>query len=203
VWTPNPASSADFVNIYLIGAHYPIVMTILPVRMLGEPILRNVSGMVDTDYSSLDQHISDMKDTLRHLQREKGIGRAIAAPQVGISKRIIVVETPDVSLVLVNPQIIEKSDEWMALWDTCYSFDTVFFVRVHRHRWIRVRWQDQEGGTHEEIFRDGMSALLQHEIDHLNGILAIDRMECDEPNGPDDLGETIIMRSVWEELFRE
>jgi peptide deformylase len=77
----------------------------------------------------------------------------------------------------VNPEIIELSPEKILVWDTCLSF-LFLFLQVERHCWIRVRYQDLDGITHELMANEegNLAELLQHEIDHLNGILALDRV---------------------------
>jgi peptide deformylase len=177
-------------------------MGIRTVRMLGDSLLRETSEVVTAFDDTLFQVIMDVTDTLVHLQKEKGIVQALAAPQVGHFKRIVAVNLPDRRLLLVNPVIFERSPEMVDVWDSCFSFDVAFFVRVQRHATIRVRWQDALGQTQEETFEGSHSELLQHEIDHLNGVLPIDRLECGKTTDRPWAAESIIMRSEWEKRFR-
>jgi len=78
------------------------------------------------------------------------------------------------------------------VWDSCYSFDVAFFVRIKRHKRIKVEFMDENRRKIVEEFEDDLSELLQHEIDHLNGILATDHLRS---------GKDIIMREEWEKRY--
>jgi peptide deformylase len=152
----------------------------LPVRevlQLGHPMLREVAEPVkDPGSAEVAALVADLKDTLAHWRRTTGYGRAIAAPQIGARKRVVFLNLGE-PWPMVNPAIIERSEETMVVWDACLSFLFVF-CRVVRHREVRVRYQDLEGAWYElgAGVEDDLSELLQHEIDHLDGILAVDRM---------------------------
>ena len=77
--------------------------------MIGNEMLRKKSESIDFDNDPLDKYIQDLQDTLRHIQKEKKIGRAIAAPQIGYFKRIIYMETDKKKIIMINPQITKKS----------------------------------------------------------------------------------------------
>jgi peptide deformylase len=143
---------------------------------LGNPLLRELCAPV-ADPSSAAGVVADLRDTLRHSRETTGYGRAIAAPQIGTLQRVIFLNV-DEPWPLINPVITEKSDETIVAWDACLSFLSIF-MQVRRHKHITVRYQDLDGQTHE--FRAGpekdYAELLQHEIDHLDGILCIDRVE--------------------------
>ena len=166
-------------------------MAIKEVLMLGDPALREKSKPVKEFTQEIQEVVSDLKDTLMHLQQEKGLGRALAAPQIGYQKKIIYANLPDEEIVMINPTIIDQSDEMMELWDSCFSFNVDFFVKVKRHRWITVKYTDESRKQNLRKFSDDLSELFQHEIDHLYGIMATDKM-VDE--------KSIIMRSEWEKL---
>jgi peptide deformylase len=152
----------------------------LPVRevlQLGNPALREVAEPVEDPGSpEVAALVADLGDTLAHWRRTTGYGRAIAAPQIGARKRLVFLNLGD-PWPMVNPAIVERSEETMVVWDACLSFLFVF-CRVVRHREVRVRYQDLEGAWHElrAGVEDDLSELLQHEIDHLDGVLAVDRM---------------------------
>jgi peptide deformylase len=152
----------------------------LPVRevlQLGDPTLREVAEPVqDPSSPEVAALITDLRDTLAHWRRTTGYGRAIAAPQIGVGKRVVFLNLGE-PWPMVNPAIVERSEETMVVWDACLSF-LFLFCRVVRHRQVRVRYQDLEGAWHEigAGVEDDLSELLQHEIDHLDGILAVDRM---------------------------
>jgi peptide deformylase len=120
--------------------------------------------------------IADLSDTLQAFREANGFGRGIAAPQIGSLRRLIFIRMLPAGFCgpLLNPTIEWASDRQMELWDDCFSFPDLM-VRVRRAERIRVRYQDADGaGQLLEADRD-LSELLQHEIDHLDGILATDR----------------------------
>jgi len=154
----------------------------MPVReiiQLGDPRLRDKSEAVrDPSASEISLLISDLADTLAHSRQTTGYGRGIAAPQIGVASRIIFLGLPGKNpWPLINPEITLKSDERIVVWDACLSFLCIF-MKVERHKAIRVRYQDQTGRwlEIEAGETDDLSELLQHEIDHLDGILCIDRV---------------------------
>ncbi len=112
----------------------------------------------------------DMFDCIRGIRRDYGFGRAIAAPQIGIKKRLICMLT-DQPRVIINPTLEPVGDELMELWDDCMSFPKLL-VRVRRCRRCILRYRDENWQPQELLMEDGMSELIQHEYDHLNGILA-------------------------------
>ena len=150
-------------------------MVVKEVLLLGDPTLRERSEPV-TDFDELHDILADLKDTLTWAQEYYGMGRAAAAPQLGYLKRVVYVQMPDRSFCLVNPEIVRRSEETFEVWDSCFSLEAAFFVKIPRHRVITVEYRDENGGRHIEEFRDDMSELLQHEIDHLDGKLLVDRM---------------------------
>jgi len=168
-------------------------MVIKEVLMLGNPKLRKKSCDVNDFNLDLEQNLKDLKNTLTNLQQTKIIGRALAAPQIGIMKRLIYYQIPERSFYMVNPKIPWKSEEKINVWDSCYSFDLAFFVEILRHKSIKVEYQDEQGNTIFEDFTDNLSELVQHEVDHLNGILATDHLK--------DV-KKIITRSEWEMRFK-
>src|SRR5215467_634939 len=132
--------------------------------------------VADPSAPELRALVTDLQDTLAHWRKETGYGRGIAAPQLGVSDRVIFLALPGAEpWPLINPQITERSKEKTVIWDACLSFLTIF-MQVERHKEITVRYQNVKGDWQE--VRAGeerdLSELLQHEIDHLDGILCID-----------------------------
>jgi len=172
----------------------------MPVRkilQLGDPALRAKAAAHDfaNDHVELSALVADLQETLAHWRRETGYGRGIAAPQLGVAKRVIFLQLPGAEpWPLINPQIVQRSDEKIVVWDACLSFLAIF-MQVERHKEISVRYQDLSGAWHE--IRAGeardLSELLQHEIDHLDGILCIDRVT--------DI-KTICSREEFERRYR-
>jgi len=150
-------------------------MPVRDVLQLGNPGLRAVCASVeDPGAPQVTAVLTDMADTLAHCRATTTYGRAISAPQIGAMQRIILVNV-DGPWPLINPEIIERSHDTMIVWDACLSFLSIFY-QVERHCWVTVRYQDVQGAWHEIRAEEDLSELLQHEIDHLDGILALDRM---------------------------
>ena len=167
-------------------------MVVREVLLLGDPTLREKSEKVK-DFSALDEVLADLKDTLTWAQGHYCMGRAAAAPQLGYLKRVVYVQMPDRSFYLVNPEIVRRSEETFDVWDSCFSLDAAFFVKIPRHVEITVEYRDEGGGSHVEEFRDDMSELLQHEIDHLDGVMCSDHLR-----DPRD----IVMKAEWMKRYR-
>lgn len=160
------------------------------ILQLGDPRLRRVSQAVK---SQKDPRFRTEKEllfrTLEAFRGEYGFGRAIAAPQIGISRRFIALNLGGDPFVMVNPVFTWKSEETFTMWDDCMCFPFLL-VKVRRHRTVCVEYRDEGGATVQwEKTDQAISELMQHEIDHLDGILATDRQE-----GEDGL----ISRTVYE-----
>jgi len=167
-------------------------MVVRDTVLLGDPRLRERADAVE-DPSTLGPILRDLRDTLTRHQETYGMGRGIAAPQIGYGVRVVHVQVPGRSLYLVNPEISWRSPETFEVWDSCFSLEVAFFVKIPRSRSIRVRYMDERGEEHVEVFRDRMSELLQHEIDHLDGVVCSDHLR-----DPRD----IVMRAEWEKRYR-
>jgi peptide deformylase len=131
-----------------------------------------------------------MRETLGDLQGRHGFGRAIAAPQIGAPIRALYVEL-DQPWVMINPEIVDVGTDDFLVWDDCFSFIDLM-VRVQRAYRIKVRFQDLRGKTHVLELENGAAELLQHEMDHLDGVLAVDR-----PAGLDPL----CLREEWNKHY--
>lgn len=117
--------------------------------------------------------IAGMAEALSQAENPKGIG--LAAPQVGVSLQIFLVQlAPDQPLhVFINPQILSESPELVEqpkLLEGCLSIPTIWGP-VKRHRWVKVRFQNSEGKVLEKVWRGLMATTIQHEMDHLSGLL--------------------------------
>jgi peptide deformylase len=154
-------------------------MAIRTVLQLGNPGLREVAKKVD-DHAAAELRalVEDLSDTLAYWRKTTGYGRGIAAPQIGANVRVIFLRLPgEPPWPLVNPEITWRSEEKIVVWDACLSFLSIF-MQVERHREVTVRYQDLSAEWHEVRASEerSLSELLQHEIDHLDGILAVDRI---------------------------
>jgi len=168
-------------------------MVVREIVLVGNPQLRETSEPVTDFGSSLQPVLDDLRDTLTNIQKIMGSGRGIAAPQIGYLKKVVRIQSPEFTSFLVNPEIVERSDELFEVWDGCLSLKSAVFVKIKRHRRIRVDYQDETGENHSREFVDGMSELLQHELDHLDGVVCSDHLE--DPRN-------IAMREEWEKRYR-
>jgi peptide deformylase len=145
------------------------------ILQLGDPALHLVCAGVDARAPSSVQLVRDLADTLSAFREAHGFGRAIAAPQVGALARVIVVVVPGgFQAALHNPTIDARSDETFELWDDCFSFPELM-VRVRRNVRVAVSYDDEHGARRSLDAERDLSELLQHEIDHLDGVLATER----------------------------
>jgi peptide deformylase len=154
-------------------------MSVRTVLQLGDPGLREVAKRIDDPAALVVRSlVEDLADTLAFWRKTTGYGRGIAAPQIGSNWRVIFLKLPgEEPWPLVNPEITWRSPEKIVVWDAGLSFLSIF-MQVERNREIRVRYQDLNGQQCEVRAGEerNLSELLQHEIDHLDGILALDRI---------------------------
>jgi peptide deformylase len=146
------------------------------ILLLGEPLLRErCAPVTDLRDPQTRADLDRLRATLLHFRRQLGFGRAIAAPQIGVSRRVVALELAGAPHFLVNPELTWRSPETFTLWDDCLSFPFLM-VRVRRHAALALRYLDEHGEEHEwKVDSRAVSELLQHELDHLDGILAVDR----------------------------
>ena len=144
----------------------------LRLRYLGDPILRKKARKLTKITPSVRETIDAMWDL---MERSKGIG--LAAPQAGLSQRVIVVDTrePGERYALVNPEIVWSSREKSPLSEGCLSIPGVE-AEVIRPSRVRVKGIDAEGREVEIEAADLLAKVFQHEVDHLEGVLFIDRL---------------------------
>jgi peptide deformylase len=141
------------------------------ILLLGNPQLYEISEEVRREeLEELRPVFEDMFDSIRGIRRDYGFGRAIAAPQIGVQKRLICMLT-DKPYVIINPTLEFVGNEMMELMDDCMSFPKLL-VRVRRYRHCILRYLDENWVPREKMMDDDMSELIQHEYDHLDGILA-------------------------------
>lgn len=150
-------------------------MPVRPIRIAGDPVLRERAKKVRRIDPSIERLIDDMVETMRGAP---GVG--LAAPQVGQSLRIVVIETPEDGLMaLINPEVVKSSGE-RRLMEGCLSVPG-YQGEITRSRQVTVKALDRDG---KEIRLKAVDSLLaqalEHEIDHINGILYIDHLEPGE-----------------------
>ena len=148
-------------------------MPIRRILQLGDPLLRAVSAPV-ASAAEAEAVFEDLRDTLHEFQRAHGFGRGISAVQIGEPKRLIYIELAGRAYRLRNPEYEFQSPQKFQLWDDCFSFPGLL-VRLERAERVRVRYEEEDGRPLVLEAVGGFSELLQHEIDHLDGVLAVDR----------------------------
>ncbi len=147
-------------------------MAVREVLLLGNPRLFQVSTQIGEDeLEEVSRVVVDLHDTLMDFRNQHSVGRAIAAPQIGYPKRLIYV-CIDEPLVLINPSLEDLSRETMLVWDDCMCFPELL-VRVRRHRSCRLQYRDRHWQQCRMALQDDLAELLQHECDHLRGVLAV------------------------------
>jgi len=148
-------------------------MAVRPILTLPDPILRKKAAPIERVDDTLRRLMGDM---LLTMYDAPGIG--LAAPQIGVSRRLIVMDpakddAPKTPLVMVNPELLERSEEMRLYEEGCLSIPD-FTAEVERPARVRVAFIDLKGKKRERELTDIWATLVQHEIDHLNGVLFID-----------------------------
>jgi peptide deformylase len=145
-------------------------MAVLSVRRYGDPILRQKADPVAEITPEVQRIIADMVETMYH---QVGIG--LAAPQVGVSIRLILVDDGSRGpRALINPTIVERGGSIRGE-EGCLSIPGIF-GEVERSEWVRVEAKDAEGHPLAFETRGLQARVIQHEMDHLDGVLFIDRL---------------------------
>ncbi len=141
------------------------------ILKLGDPRLYEVSEAIAAEELPLvPQWVADLHDTLLEYRRVYGAGRAVAAPQIGIRKRLLYMYL-DKPYVLINPVLEFPDEEMYELLDDCMSFPGLL-VKVRRYRRAVIHYYDEGMQMQHMALEGDLSELLQHEYDHLDGILA-------------------------------
>lgn len=153
---------------------------IRPVYIYGSPVLRKVATDIPSDYPELKQLINDLFETMQHSD---GIG--LAAPQIGLSIRIFVIdaspledehpEMKDFRKAFINAHIVKRSDDFVLYNEGCLSIPTLR-EDVERPESIVIQYVDENFTPHEEEYHGLAARIIQHEYDHLEGILFTDKV---------------------------
>ena len=143
------------------------------ILQLGDPMLRLKSETVRQPEDAA-LVLRDLRATLHEFQRTQGFGRGISAIQIGVPLRLIYIEFEGAAYPLINPVWERMSEEKFVLWDDCFSFPGLM-VKLERSVSVRLRYQQAGGQWNTLEARGAFSELLQHEMDHQDGILAVDR----------------------------
>lgn len=154
---------------------------ILPIYIYGQPVLREVAEEIDIEnYPNLDELIENMFET---MHAASGIG--LAAPQIGLAERIFVVdlspleedipELTDFKKVFINAEIVEEDGDKVAMEEGCLSIPGIH-EEVKRPSRIRIIYDDEQGVEHDEVYTDFQARVIQHEYDHIEGIMFVDHI---------------------------
>jgi peptide deformylase len=153
---------------------------VYPIVIYGHPVLRKVAEEIDREYPGQAELINDLFET---LYKAEGLG--LAAPQIGKSVRIFVIDgkpagddEPDLAefkKVFINAHIIEKSGDLMNMTEGCLSIPNLR-EEVNRESRVRITYYDENWVFHDEVYEGYKARIIQHEYDHLDGILFTDRV---------------------------
>jgi len=149
-------------------------MTVQRIRVLPEPVLRQKAKRVSTIDSSIQQLIDDMVET---MQQAKGVG--LAAPQVGVPLRVVVLQMPgEEPVAIINPQIVKRGGE-REVPEACLSLPG-YAGEIKRSVLVTVKGWDRQGKAIRLKATNLMAQALEHELDHLNGVLYIDHLDSQD-----------------------
>jgi peptide deformylase len=138
--------------------------------LLGHPLLYQVSEPVlESELPLVKGWVTDLHNVMEEIRAKYNFGRAIAAPQLGIMKRVIYMNI-DKPVVFINPEFSFLSKEMFEVWDDCMCFPNLL-VKVMRHKELTIKYLDEHWQPQVWNMKDDLSELLQHEYDHLDGIL--------------------------------
>jgi peptide deformylase len=144
--------------------------TLSDLLLIGDPRLYEVCEIVEKEeLPILKEWVEDLDNVMKEIRAKYNFGRAIAAPQLGIMKRLIYMNIGR-PVVFINPELTYMSDEKFELWDDCMSFPNLL-VKVKRHKKITINYLDENWKHQTWEMENDLSELLQHEYDHLEGIL--------------------------------
>jgi peptide deformylase len=144
--------------------------TIHDILKLGDPRLYEVcEPVLEEELDQVPEWTQQLHEAMEDIRKVYGFGRGIAAPQLGIMKRMFYLNL-DKPYIILNPEIINPSEEEFELWDDCMSFPNLL-VKVKRHQSLTLTYRDENWEFQEWEVSGAEAELIQHEFDHLNGIL--------------------------------
>ncbi len=143
--------------------------------LLGDERLYRVSAEINQhELDKAKQVVNDLHDTIMAFRKRVGFGRAIAAPQIDEPYRIIHMNYDDQAIAFINPRLEFNNSQQFSLWDDCMSFPGLE-VRLNRYKECTIHYKDLEWKDCKMEFSGDLAELIQHEYDHLDGILAVQR----------------------------
>jgi peptide deformylase len=151
---------------------------IYPIVAYGDPVLRKIGAEVEKDYPLLKQLIENMFET---MYESHGVG--LAAPQIGKAINLFIIDSsrfedekyPNIKKVFINAEIVDESGEKWDFEEGCLSIPHIR-ENVKRHDTLRIRYQDENFETHEETYDGIVARVIQHEYDHVKGVMFVDRL---------------------------
>ncbi|MFM9943826.1 MAG: peptide deformylase [Bacteroidia bacterium] len=151
---------------------------ILPIRAYGDPVLRKKCQSIEPDYAGLEQLIADMFET---MYESNGVG--LAAPQVGRDIRLFVIDTnafsdkkiKGVKKIFINAELVEEKGNPWDFEEGCLSIPRIR-ENIRRHAEIALKYQDENFKWHEETFNEMVARVIQHEYDHIEGVMFVDHL---------------------------
>ncbi|WP_411679333.1 peptide deformylase [Clostridium thailandense] len=150
-------------------------MAVREILLLGNESLYEVCKEISqSELGKAKQIVEDLHDTMMNFKEKYGFGRAIAAPQIDETYRIIYMNFDNTSIAFINPKIEFFEDKKFEMWDDCMSYPGLE-VKLYRYKKCRVYYKDLDWKDCVLEFEGDLSELIQHEYDHLDGILAVQR----------------------------
>lgn len=153
---------------------------IYPIVVYGHPVLRKVAEDIERDYPERDKLIADLFETMYYSE-----GLGLAAPQIGKSIRIFVIDgkpaaedepaLAEFRKAFINPHIIEKNGELVPMTEGCLSIPNLR-EEINRESRIRITYYDESWNFHDEVYEGYAARIIQHEYDHLDGIMFTDKV---------------------------
>ncbi|MDD4479148.1 MAG: peptide deformylase [Mesotoga sp.] len=158
------------------------------VIYIGNPLLRLVSKKIEVFDEKLREFVEELS---KAMYVEDGVG--LAAPQVGVSKRIFVYDAGEGIRVVINPEFLWKSEETVQMEEGCLSIPGIY-ADLFRPSSVKLRYQDVEGNFHEEELSEYAARIVQHEADHLEGVLFVDHLSS---------AKRALLKSKLNQIMRE
>lgn len=161
---------------------------ILKAARFGNPVLRQVARRLNV-HEIKSSETRALIENMRHTLKTKKYGVGMAAPQIGVSVALSIIaikptptrpELKPFDMAIFNPEIVEVYGKKVQMWEGCISCGTgkdTLFAKVPRYKKIKLRWDDEQGERHEEVIDSFVAHVAQHEVDHLNGIVFVDRVK--------------------------
>jgi len=150
-------------------------VAIREILLLGNENLYEVcKEVLKNEFDKTKQIVEDLHDTMMNFKAKYGFGRAIAAPQINELSRIIYIKSDNTFIAFINPRLEFINDEKFEMWDDCMSYPGLE-VKLYRYKTCKVYYKDLNWVDCSIEFTGDLAELIQHEYDHLDGVLAVQR----------------------------